>query len=122
MHKEIKQKFTLIQTIRNFFLKEGFLDVLTPPIVSHPGIEPHIHPFKVIPTQTSPQKVPKDLFLHSSPEFCMKELLSQGFQKIFTISSLSIFIVRTSKAANGSSNKSTFGLPSNAKPITNFFF
>ena len=86
MHKEIKQKFTLIQTIRNFFLKEGFLDVLTPPIVSHPGIEPHIHPFKVVPAQSSPQKMSRDLFLHSSPEFCMKELLSHGLQKIFTIS------------------------------------
>jgi lysyl-tRNA synthetase class 2 len=85
MHKEIKQKFELVQSIRNFFLTEGFLDVLTPPIVSHPGIEPHIHPFKVVPTQELNEEGTRDLYLHSSPEFCMKELLSHGLQKIFTL-------------------------------------
>jgi elongation factor P--(R)-beta-lysine ligase len=69
--------------IRNFFLKQDFQDVITPPMVDNPGFEPHIHPFQIksiYKNQTLPQ------FLHTSPEFHMKELLSYGLEKIFNIS------------------------------------
>jgi elongation factor P--(R)-beta-lysine ligase len=76
-------RFQLIETIRTFFKNDGFIDVITPPAVENPGMETHIHPF-----QLKSLKDRKDLplFLHSSPEFCMKELLSLGMEKIFTIS------------------------------------
>jgi len=73
-------KFKFIQDIKNFFLKNNYLDVLTPPVVESPGIEPHLHPFKV-----SGKNYPS-AYLHTSPEFHMKELLSHGLEKIFTIS------------------------------------
>ncbi len=70
--------------MRNFFQTKGFLDVLTPPIVENPGMEVHIHPFEVIRSKT---KEPLNKYLHTSPEFLMKELLSsEDFEKIFTIS------------------------------------
>ena len=48
-------------------------------MVESPGIEPHLHPFEV--------KGENSLgHLHTSPEFHMKELLSHGLKKIFTIS------------------------------------
>jgi len=75
--------FHLQQAIRNFFLKEGFLDVLTPPVVSNPGMEVHIHPFQV---RSAHQDRNLELYLHTSPEFYMKDLLSQGLEKIFTLS------------------------------------
>ncbi len=81
---KLKYQFQLIQAIRNFFLNENFVDVLTPPAVENPGMETHIHPFQLYSPHSSKQK---DLYLHSSPEFFMKELLSSpDFEKIFTIS------------------------------------
>ncbi len=77
------ERFKLIEIIRSFFKQEGFIDVLTPPAVENPGMETHIHPFQLKSIKNG-KDVP--LFLHSSPEFCMKELLSQGMEKIFTVS------------------------------------
>jgi lysyl-tRNA synthetase class 2 len=78
-----KYLFELIQLIRNYFGEQGFLDVLTPPAVENPGMEVHIHPFQLHSVQ---KKSLAPLYLHTSPEFHMKELLTEGFQKIFTIS------------------------------------
>ena len=79
-----RYQFQLIQAIRNFFLKEGFIDVLTPPLVENPGMETHIHPYQIY----SPSK--KELmasYVHTSPEFHMKKLLAENknLQDIFTI-------------------------------------
>jgi lysyl-tRNA synthetase class 2 len=78
-------QFELIQAIRNFFTTEGFLDVLTPPAVQNPGMETHIHPFQL---HHKNQNKLSDMYLHTSPEFHMKELLAseEDFKKIFTIS------------------------------------
>ncbi len=78
-----RYQFELIQIIRNYFSEQGFLDVLTPPAVENPGMEVHIHPFQLHSVQ---QNKLKPLYLHTSPEFCMKELLSEGFEKIFSLS------------------------------------
>lgn len=80
-----RYQFELIQIIRNYFQEQGFLDVLTPPAVENPGMEVHIHPFQLHSVQ---QKKNKPLYLHTSPEFCMKELLAsdEGFDKIFSLS------------------------------------
>lgn len=75
--------FELIQVIRNYFGEQGFLDVITPPAVENPGMEVHIHPFQLHSVQTNKLR---PLYLHTSPEFCMKELLGDGFDKIFTMS------------------------------------
>ncbi|MFG1484492.1 EF-P lysine aminoacylase EpmA [Halobacteriovorax sp. RZ-1] len=75
--------FHLQQAIRNFFNKDGFMDVLTPPIVENPGMEVHIHPFAI---HSVHQNKNHELYLHTSPEFHMKELLQEGLEKIFTLS------------------------------------
>jgi len=75
-------QFQLISAIREFFVKEGFTDVMTPPMVTNPGMETHIHPFIVGHTRTSSFS---PWYLNTSPEFHMKELLSLGFENIFTI-------------------------------------
>jgi len=82
----LRYQFELIQLIRNFFTKQGFLDVLTPPAVENPGMEVHIHPFQlysVLKGKPTPQ------FLHTSPEFCLKQLLAdpeEHLDKIFSLS------------------------------------
>jgi elongation factor P--(R)-beta-lysine ligase len=81
----LRYQFELIQLIRNYFSEQGFLDVLTPPAVENPGMEVHIHPFQLRSVQ---KKMDIPLYLHTSPEFCMKELLTdpdENLDKIFTI-------------------------------------
>lgn len=79
-------QFHLIQAIRNFFNQAGFIDVMTPPVVTNPGMETHIHPFKVSSTYKNRNE---NFYLQTSPEFHMKELLSlkdEELSKIFNIS------------------------------------
>ncbi len=81
-----RYQFELIQIIRNYFGEQGFLDVLTPPAVENPGMEVHIHPFQI---HSVKEKRQLPLYLHTSPEFCLKEMLadeSENFDKIFSLS------------------------------------
>ena len=82
----LRYQFELIQVIRFFFYQQGFLDVLTPPAVENPGMEVHIHPFQLYSVRER-RELP--LYLQTSPEFCMKELLGsaeEGLDRIFNIS------------------------------------
>jgi len=65
----------MVQAIRQFFVEKGYLEVETPHIIPAPPPEIHID-------AVSAGKG----FLHTSPEVCMKRLLSAGFPKIFQIS------------------------------------
>lgn len=78
-----ERRFCAIQTrtrvegaIREFFLKQGFLETRTPLLVPSPGMETHIRPFPV-----------GEIYLPTSPEFAMKRLLAGGLEKIFQICS-----------------------------------
>jgi lysyl-tRNA synthetase class 2 len=81
----LRYQFELIQLIRNFFTQQGFLDVLTPPAVQNPGMEVHIHPFQLHSVAQN-KLIPK--YLHTSPEFCLKELLASPDEKIDNVFSL----------------------------------
>lgn len=79
---KLEAQFQLLWAIRQFFSKQGFLDVMPPPMVQNPGMETHIHPFQVGYAKNSTFT---PWYLNSSPEFHMKELLSMGFENIFTL-------------------------------------
>lgn len=64
----------MIETIRAFFIGRGYLEVETPCRIPAPMPEATILP------QPS-----GSWFLQTSPEICMKRLLSRGFSKIFQI-------------------------------------
>jgi elongation factor P--(R)-beta-lysine ligase len=64
----------IIQSIRLFFIEQGFLEVETPNLIPAPVPEVHID---LLSTKCG--------FLNASPEQCMKRLLSKGFPKIFQI-------------------------------------
>lgn len=81
----LRYQFELLQLIRNFFTQQGFLDVLTPPAVENPGMEVHIHPFQLHSVSQN-KVIPK--YLHTSPEFCLKELLSDASENIDKVFSL----------------------------------
>ena len=74
--------FLLQQSVRDFFRERGFRDVLTPPAVPHPGLEAHLHPFQLFSVRGR-KTLP--LYLHTSPEFALKELLAEGFGDLFSL-------------------------------------
>lgn len=81
-----RHQLELIQTIRQFFQEKGFLESLTPPLVPNPGMETHIHPFQVY---SAHKKQLYPLYLHTSPEFCLKELLvdaaKENLQNVYSL-------------------------------------
>jgi lysyl-tRNA synthetase class 2 len=64
----------LIQAIRRFFIEHDYLEVETPHLISAPAPEVHIDAIRV-----------GHAFLHTSPELCMKRLLSAGYHRIFQV-------------------------------------
>jgi len=74
----------IIDLIREWFKQEGFLEVETPLMVKHPGMEPHLDLFSS-EFISKDQKTTDKRYLHTSPEYAMKKLLGAGFEKIFQI-------------------------------------
>ena len=76
--------FKTVEALRKFFAINDFLETPTPPVVTHPGMETHLHPFKV-ESVYRPNSI-QNLYLQTSPEFHMKKLLSEGLEKIYNLS------------------------------------
>jgi len=72
--KAQKDRFEIIEAIRQFFRKQGFQDVDTPIQVPCPGLEAYLDAF------SSGNK-----HLRTSPELHMKRLLCSGWDRIFQI-------------------------------------
>lgn len=64
----------ILQAVRLFFIQNDYLEVETPVRIPAPAPETHI----------DAQQAGR-WFLHTSPELCMKRLLSAGFPRIFQI-------------------------------------
>jgi lysyl-tRNA synthetase class 2 len=64
----------IIQAVRGFFIEHNYLEVETPCRIPAPAPEAHID------AQNSGSR-----FLQTSPELCMKQLLSAGYPRIFQI-------------------------------------
>ena len=80
---EVKKKFELrskiIQEIREFLKKEGFLEVETP------ILQPVYGGAKAKPFKTHLNALDIDLYLRIAPELYLKRLLVGGFEKVFEI-------------------------------------
>ncbi len=70
----LQARARLIQNIRLFFTRYGFLEVETPLRIPSPAPEENI---EALPSG--------NWFLHTSPEICMKRLLAAGYNRIFQI-------------------------------------
>jgi lysyl-tRNA synthetase class 2 len=70
----LRMRALIIQTIRAFFIGRGYLEIETPNLIPAPAPETHIDAVRAA-----------NGFLHTSPELCMKRLLSMGYSAIFQI-------------------------------------
>jgi elongation factor P--(R)-beta-lysine ligase len=75
-----RQWQTFIERLREFFYRREFVEVRTPTLVTSPGLEPFLDPFK---TEFQFGSKKSTFFLPTSPEFHLKKLLSRGWRKIF---------------------------------------
>jgi lysyl-tRNA synthetase class 2 len=71
----------LMRRVRACFEEAGVLEVDTPALSSAAVSDTQIESFEIADSAVS--KLP--LFLHTSPEFCMKRLLASGYPDIFSI-------------------------------------
>jgi lysyl-tRNA synthetase class 2 len=74
----------MIRALRDFFYREGFHEVSTPALQISPGLEPHLQAFRTDLVDPVGRRI-STRYLHTSPEFAMKKLLTSGMEKIFQI-------------------------------------
>jgi elongation factor P--(R)-beta-lysine ligase len=72
-----------IKLIRAFFDGRGYVEMHTPRLVGLPGQEPYLEPFPTEVIEASGSHHPAALI--TSPEYAMKRLLAEGFEKIYDL-------------------------------------
>lgn len=74
-----------ILAVRGYFHSRGFLEVTSPSLVQNPGMEPELEPFSTVWRHGSQKQ---KLYLPTSPELHLKQLMAQGYTDIFEIKSV----------------------------------
>jgi elongation factor P--(R)-beta-lysine ligase len=70
---------------RQFFAERDFVEVETPALQVSPGMEPNLTAFATELFEPFAEADARTLYLHTSPEFAMKKLLTGGMEKIFQL-------------------------------------
>jgi lysyl-tRNA synthetase class 2 len=76
--KLLRERANVLALVRTFFAQRDFLEVETPLLVPSPGLDLHLEAFEVV--TRSPAR-----YLITSPEYQMKRLLGDGYERIFQI-------------------------------------
>jgi elongation factor P--(R)-beta-lysine ligase len=69
--------------VRRWFGAKGFIEVQPAALQASPGNETHLHGFTT--ALIRPDGSQHDAYLHTSPEFAMKKLLTAGERRIFSL-------------------------------------
>lgn len=80
----LTKRADIIKAIRKYFDTSGFYEVETPILQISPGLEVHLKAFKTFLGEPFTEDF-DTVYLHTSPEFTMKKLLSAGLPKIYQI-------------------------------------
>jgi lysyl-tRNA synthetase class 2 len=80
----LEKRARVLRALRGYFDTQGFLEVSTPALQISPGLEPHLNAFRTELLDPS-HKESQTRYLHTSPEFSMKKLLSAGLEKIYQV-------------------------------------
>ncbi len=74
IQNNLKLRSKIVKAIRAFFESHDYLEVETPICIPAPAPEAYIDAISC-----------EDLYLHTSPELCMKRLVASGYARIFQI-------------------------------------
>ena len=74
---------TVLRTIRSWFERQDFCEVDTPALQISPGLEVHLRAFRT--RFDNPLGGAETFYLHTSPEFTMKKLITAGLPRIFQL-------------------------------------
>lgn len=76
-----RTRATMLGRIRDYFAAANVLEVDTPALSPYAVSDTHIESLEISRSLVSS----RPLYLHTSPEFCMKRLLADGYPDIYTI-------------------------------------
>jgi lysyl-tRNA synthetase class 2 len=76
--RAVETRQAVMRAVRGFFETLGFVEVETPLMVPAPGLEPNLEAFEV-------KGAGAPRYLAASPEFQMKRLLVEGYERIFQV-------------------------------------
>lgn len=79
----LEARFVIIKAIRAWFDQAGFTEVDAPILLRLPGQEPYLSPMRLNVHNERGEEVTG--YLHTSPEYALKKMLSAGFDKIFSL-------------------------------------
>ena len=80
----LRARQTVIRAVRAYFDGCSFHEVTTPALQTSPGLEPHIMAFSTL-LENHDGSPRQPMYLHTSPEFAMKKLLTAGAGDIYQI-------------------------------------
>jgi lysyl-tRNA synthetase class 2 len=72
----------ILTALREWFRRQGFVEVETPALQISPGNETHLHAFATELVSPAGERTAR--YLHTSPEFACKKLLAAGEARVFT--------------------------------------
>jgi elongation factor P--(R)-beta-lysine ligase len=76
----------ILTSVRRWFCARRFIEVQPAALQASPGNETYLHGFKT--AFVLPDGSTHDAYLHTSPEYAMKKLLTAGERQIFSLSSV----------------------------------
>ena len=82
--KRLVARARILRDVRAFFDSRGYLEVETPLAIPCPGLDLHLDAFEIVP-EASLARAAAPRFLSTSPEYQMKRLLADGYERIFQI-------------------------------------
>jgi lysyl-tRNA synthetase class 2 len=74
----------VLRAVRDFFDAAGYVEVATPALQASPGLEPHLRAFATV-LHDPRDGATRPRYLHTSPEFAMKKLMTGGMQRIWQL-------------------------------------
>lgn len=81
----VRARAKMLAAIRAWFDAHGFVEVETPILFEHSGLNPHIDEFETAFRRSPSDAAPRRLFLRTSPEVFHKRLLAAGLTKFYEI-------------------------------------
>jgi lysyl-tRNA synthetase class 2 len=83
LRANLEARARILAAIRAFFDGRGYLEMETPLMVAHPGMEPYLDPFETELQMPGGRRYRG--FLITSPEYSLKKLLAAGFERIYQL-------------------------------------